>query len=64
MKNTRVFIGILSHNTLPTICLLIIFISTSYEDQGTKPGGNKPICPVYTSWTLAPLVCKHGLHSA
>lgn len=43
MKNTRVFIGILSHNTLHTSYLLIIFISTSYEDQGTKPGGNKPI---------------------
>lgn len=56
MKNTRVFIGILSHNTLPTSYLLIIFISTSYEDQGTKPGGNKPIWRrTFTLYTLAGL---------
>lgn len=56
MKNTRVFIGILSHNTLPTSYLLIIFISTSYEDQGTKPGGNKPIWRrTYTLYTIAGL---------
>lgn len=42
-KYTYVYIDILSHNTLPTGYLLIVFISTSYEDQGTKPGGNKPI---------------------
>lgn len=41
MKHTYVYIDILSHNTLPTSYLLIIFISTSYEDQGTKPEGNK-----------------------